>query len=46
MPDASTTMTNSERLAHRREVNKIHAKKYYNKNRDAILLKKKNTGNN
>ena len=43
MPDASTTttMTDSQRLAHRREVNKIHAKKYYDKNRETILAKKK-----
>jgi hypothetical protein len=43
MPDASTTttMTDSQRLSHTREVNKIHAKKYYDKNRETILAKKK-----
>jgi hypothetical protein len=44
MPEIATSTrldNDSERLARRRQVNKIHAKKYYEKNREIILAKKK-----
>ena len=44
MPEIATSTrldNDSERLARRRLVNKLHAKKYYEKNREIILAKKK-----
>ena len=44
MPEIATSTrldNDSEKLKRRREVNKIHAKKYYEKNREIILAKKK-----
>ena len=47
MPEIGTSTrldNDSQRLHHRRLVNKIHSKKYYDKNREAILLKKRLIG--